>query len=337
MLYDEFIKQRTLVIPEPTKIVSDVESIRSAIENAANGDVIGISPGVYNVSEPKLIFRNKQNVILRSVSGNCEDVIFEGSGFHKKDGYRNTYCDELVTVTDGSRGITIHGITFRESTCHGVKIAGEGNVSDITVDGCKFINICERMIKGSRGDQGYRVGGMIITNNWFENTKIPVETDHMAEFTGDYIAGIDMMVLDDAIVSGNTFKNIKGAHGGARGAIFLWVQSKNLTAERNVIINCDRGICFGNPSGSGELHVDGGLIADNMIVETTNQSVELAWTNNIKVRGNLICKSDINGRGIEDTAVEKSKNILIEKNIVHASLNVPLAVLSGNRKNIWED
>ena len=32
----------------------------------------------------------------------------------------------------------------------------------------------------------------------------------------------------------------RGASGGGRGAIFIWVRTKRLTVERNLIVGCDR-------------------------------------------------------------------------------------------------
>ena len=285
--YSEFEKTGKVVIPEANIIADSVESIVAAAENAVSGDVIGIKAGKYDMSGTKVRIKQKDNVVLRSIDG---EVIFEGSGFHKKDGYHKTVIDNLLTITDNSKNIMVHGITFMNSNCHGIKVEGEANVGDIVIDSCNFKNICERMIKGSKGDKGYRVPRVVISNCTFEDSELPYDTDHTEEFAGDYIAGIDMMVLDGAIISGNTFRNIKGKYGGGRGAVFLWVESKNLTAENNVIENCDRGICFGNPHNvNGIAHVDGGVIKDNTIRNITSHAIELAWTNNIEIRDN---KSD---------------------------------------------
>jgi len=299
--YTEFKSTKTIAIPAPTVIVGSVGEIVRAVDTAASGDVIGIMPGTYDMPGTKVRVSEKDNITIRSVSGG---VIFEGSGFHKKDGYKNTTVDNLLTITDNSRNVLVHGIEFANSNCHGVKIEGEANVRDITISACSFKNINERMIKGSKGDKGYRVGRVLIANCTFENTELPYESDHTAEFTGDYIAGIDMMVLDDATIYGCKFKNIRGVHGGARGAIFLWVESKNVTAEYNKIENCDRGICFGNPHNvNGIAHVDGGLMKENTITGVRGQAIELAWTNDVTIEGNSLEK------GISDTGDVKSTNV----------------------------
>ena len=286
--HEQYSQNKAIAIPTPTITVSTENEIIDAVNNAKSGDVIGIKSGTYDMSGTKVVFAKKDNVTLRNIDG---EVIFEGSGFHKANGYKETPIDNLIKITDESKNILIHGITFVNSNCHGVKIEGEANVGDITIDSCHFKNINERMIKGSKGDKGYRVPRMVIAKCTFEDDIIPYESDHMAEFTGDYIAGIDMMVLDDAFIYANTFRNIHGLNGSARGAIFLWVESKNLVVSENTIENCDRGICFGNPHNTTEIHhVDNGIIAGNTIQNIGGQAIELAWVNNIIIAGNKMDK-----------------------------------------------
>ena len=303
------------------------DEIISAVANAADGDIIGVNNGEYDFAGThKIIFKDKRGVTLRSVSGCADDVIFKGGGFHKKDGYKQTQIDEPVSILSGNDGILIYGLTIRDSNCHGIKVAGEGNNANITIENCKFIDICERKIKGSAGsgDNNYPVRNIKIINNYFEDTQLPVESDHMDMFEGDYIAGIDMMVLDGAYIADNKFVNIKGLNGGGRGAIFIWVGSKNITAERNIIINCDRGICYGNPGntsvegGNLPYYVDGGIIRGNTIVNPASHAIELAHTNNISVSSNLIVGGR-EGRIISETSMseeKRSKGLEISGNII---------------------
>ena len=325
------------------KLCNTSDEIIEAAANAIEDDVIGINPGIYDfVGTHKVVFRDKRNVILRSVSGCTDDVVFRGGGFHKKDGYKKTVIDEPINIAAGNDGIIIYGITIRDSNCHGIKVQGEGNNANITIDSCKFIDICERKIKGSAGSQGYCIPNMTIINNYFEDTQIPVESDHMDTFEGDYIAGIDMMVLDGAVISDNKFFNIKGKNDGARGAIFIWVGSKNITAERNVIVNCDRGICYGNPGntsvdgGNIPYFVDGGVIRNNIISNPKSHGIELAHTNNIKVHNNIVFREsgyDENARGITETSMSEeksSKGLIINNNIVCGAINAKAADIKNN-------
>jgi len=329
-----------------TRLCATSDEIIEAVANATEGDIIGVNAGVYEFAGAhKVVFKDKRNVTLRSVSGCADDVTFKGGGFHKKDGYEQTPIDEPISILSGNDGITIHGITIRDSNCHGIKVAGEGNNANITIDGCKFADINERMIKGSAGsgENSYPVRGVTITNNHFEDTQIPVKSDHMDMFEGDYIAGIDMMVLNGAVIADNRFVNIRGLNGGARGAIFIWVGSKNVTAERNIIEGCDRGICYGNPGntsvdgGNLPYYVDGGVIRGNTVSNPAGIGIELAHTNNILVSGNtIVCEnaSERAIRAISETSIseeKRSKGLVITGNVIAGGeINAIGAEIHGN-------
>ena len=325
-------------ISSVTKTVSTAEDLRNAIINAQKGDVIGIMNGKYNVADLNLNIIYKHNIVLRSVSGNPDDVVLTGNGFHKTGGEI-----QLLQITKSSSNITIYGITFRDASVHGIKVAGEDNVGYITIDNCKFFNINERMIKGSqRGNP--RVPGMVITNCHFENDLncIPVESDKPG-WDCAYIGGIDMMVLDSAVISDNTFVNIRGANGAGRGAIFIWQGSVNIIAERNTIINCDRGICFGNSAApDGRLadnyyyHVNGGIIRNNMIVSNKAEAIELGWVKDVNVYNNTIYRTD-GGRGIRDSGAELSVNTVIENNILRSATLVNQQNATIGKHNLISD
>jgi len=101
------------------------------------------------------------------------------------------------------------------------------------------------------------------------------------------------MYLNHWTFADNVFKNIKGANGGGRGAIFVWNQSRNVLVERNLFLNCDRSIAFGNPSEptnyvQGTLHNYDGIIRNNAIVGGADKGIELVWLDNVKVYNNTV-------------------------------------------------
>ena len=133
--------------------------------------------------------------------------------------------------------------------------------------------------------------------------------------------------------------NIRGMNGGGRGAVFIWVGSKNVVAENNVIVNCDRGICYGNPGntsvdgGNLPYYVDGGVIRGNVITNPVSHGIEMAHTNNITVCENeVICKDEA-GRGISETSMSEEKRsvgLIISNNTVHGVIYAPSAEINGN-------
>jgi hypothetical protein len=147
-------------------------------------------------------------------------------------------------------------------------------------------------------------------------------------YGGDYIAAIDMMALEDWTFSDNFFRNVKGRNGGGRAAIFIWVRSRQIVVERNVIIDCDRGVAFGNPGQStanrdGEqlVYVADGMIRNNFIVGGTDCGIELWYAERIKVFNNSIWRPDRNwNRGIRIGTGTARTDIV--NNLVHGEIRL---------------
>ena len=157
----------------------------------------------------------------------------------------------------------------------------------------------------------------------FENTKLP-PADWL--FGGDYIGAIDMMALENWTFSDNAFRNINGRNGGGRAAIFIWVRSTRVVVERNLIVNCDRGIAFGNPGQStahaaGELpvHVSDGIIRNNFVADGADCGIELWHASGIKIFHNTIWRPERNWtRGIRIGAGTVDSEIA--NNLVHGEI-----------------
>jgi hypothetical protein len=158
---------------------------------------------------------------------------------------------------------------------------------------------------------------------------------NLEPFHGDYIGGIDMMWLKSWVMADNVFVNILGRRGGGRGAIFVWVNSENVVAERNLIVNCDRGICFGNPSGE-PFHMTGGIVRNNFIVAGRSQGIEICQANETAVLNNTIWSGQDgplavqfhkNGRGnrfinnLMTGPVEVPPGVIAERNLLSAHRN----------------
>jgi hypothetical protein len=135
-----------------------------------------------------------------------------------------------------------------------------------------------------------------------------------------------MMALEDWTFSDNVFRNIKGRNGGGRAAIFIWVRSRRVVVERNLIINCDRGVAFGNPgkstanvSGERLVYVSDGVIRNNFITGGPDCGIELWYAENVKVHNNSIWRPEQNfSRGIRVGAGTSATEIA--NNLVHGEI-----------------
>jgi hypothetical protein len=284
--------------------VSAVPALRQALENARPGDTILIADGSYLLERP-LLLNGKQHVTLQSASGDPSKVTLRGAGGWRgpTDDYRSIGNEDLLVI-QRSEDIIVAHLTFADVRHYGIKIGIDAdrnppNPSNIHVYNCRFRDIATRAVKGvAMADRKPVVGGSVRFCE-FENTNIPDASWAWAIYGGNYVSAIDMMYLKDWTFSDNIFRNYKGASGGARGAIFIWNQSRNITVERNVFIGCDRAIAYGNPSKPtnyepGTLHVYDGVIRNNFIVMGPSphagapKGLEIVWTDNVRVYHNTI-------------------------------------------------
>jgi len=217
-------------------------------------------------------------------------------------------------------------IVFADCRSYGVKVEAENAPRNIHIYNCRFRDIGVRAIKGSAGqDPNIRAVKGSIRYCSFENTRVP-PADWL--YGGDYISPIDMMALEDWTISDNCFRNIKGHNGGGRAAIFIWVRSRQIVVERNLIVDCDRGVAFGNPgqstaSTAGErlVYVSDGIIRNNFIVGGPDCGIELWHVERIKVFNNTIWRPERNwNRGIRvGTGTARTE---IVNNLAHGEIRL---------------
>ena len=307
--------------------VSSAEDLRQAVINAESHQTILIEDGVYRFDKSILI-ENKAHITICSASGDSSKVILIGDGwadFYKKERVENDPAD--LMVIRNSEDIFIADLTIKEVSHYGIKLDTEtravtSNLKNINIYRCHFLNIGTRAFKGTAAKDRKLLEGGSVSCCLFENNKIP---DTSWLYNGDYISAIDMMYLDRWEFRDNIFKNIRGANGGGRGAIFIWNQSRNIVVERNIFLGCDRSIAFGNPSEPtyyepGTLHNYDGIIRNNFIVSGNRQGkgIEVVWADNIK-----ICNNTIYGRDQDFAAIhyfQKISNIYIANNLVRGRI-----------------
>jgi hypothetical protein len=310
--------------------VKDSASLKRTLEGGLENVTIMIADGTYDISEPIYMQKGK-NVLIRGASGDPAKAVLKGKGF-----LVGNPGDDLLKIGK-VENVTIAYLTFTECRSYGIKVEAENFPKHVHIYNCHFKDIGIRMIKGSTSQEGKAIMGSIRYCR-FENTKIPPRE---WLFDGDYITAIDMMALDGWEISDNFFKDIKGRNGGARGAVFIWVRSKNVTVERNAIVNCDRGISFGNPSGSsnyvpGQEHIRDSIIRNNFIVPGPDAGIELWWADNVKVYNNTIWREDSTGPGLRGGMDEwRITHIDVANNLVRGA-----NMLTGDvmlRNNLFGD
>lgn len=299
--------------------VDSVPGLVAAVNAVKSDGTILLADGRYQLDAP-LVLRAGTNLMIRSASGDPTKVVLSGRGWDSRDP-----GDDILRIADCAH-ITVAGLTFTNCHSYGIKVEAEHAPRDIHITHCHFRNMGTRAIKGSASkDPSMRAVGGSVRYCLFENSRLPAK-DWL--FNGDYIAGIDMMALEDWVFSDNTFRNIKGRNGGGRAAIFVWVRSRNVIVERNLIVNCDRGVAFGNPGGStanrrGEAltYVEDGIIRNNFIAGGSDCGIELWHADKIRVLHNSIWRPEQNWRrGIR--VGSGTRRTEIADNLVHGDIRI---------------
>jgi hypothetical protein len=313
-----FPKAPSLPLPQGEVIhVATVDELFRAVEHIGPRGTILLEEGRYQV--PRVInLTGKKDIVIRSAAGDPTGVVLTGRGWDS-----GTEGDDILHIAD-CEGVTIADLTFADSRSYGVKVEAENAPKDVCIYNCRFRDIGVRAIKGSAGqDPDVRAVRGSVRYCRFENTKIP-PADWL--FEGDYIAAIDMMALEDWTFSDNIFRNIKGRNGGGRAAIFIWVRSRHVVVERNLILGCDRGVAFGNPGQStadspGEriAYVRDGVIRNNFIAGGPDCGIELWYAEHVKVYNNSIWRPEQNwSRGIRIGTGTSDADIV--NNLVHGEI-----------------
>jgi hypothetical protein len=318
-------------LPDPvnTVQVSTAQELASAINNAEAGQTILLEDGTYDVGDYEPLRMRSNSVSLRGMSGAPTLAVLRGRGFGS-----SSRGEEMITLE--ASDITIADLTISEVRGNGLKIQTGGN-DNLLVHNVHFIDICERSIKGPFVDYSYN--GTVRYCLFEQKTPITEAIPNL-QFDGDYIAGMDMMTIDGWHIHDNTFKNIRGMNGGARGAIFIWVSSRNVITERNTFIGCDRSIAYGNPFQNSDppynavFHVQNGIIRNNFIVRGSGIGMEICWSEGIKIYHNTMYSTDPTySRTV--FLYENFEGNEIKNNIIFGRFNINSGSSPDTSNNIW--
>ncbi len=225
--------------------VSTTQQLVDAIAAANSGgdNTIILQNGTYTLDN--MLWVAASNVTVRSASGNRADVIIEGRGM--------TGTVTHIFNVAGSH-FTVRDVTLRLVSQHAVQL--QIDVDSALIQNVHFIDTGEQMFKAA-----YDPTNMSLSsdNGIVENCFFEYSAGIGPQW---YIGGIDVHNGKNWIVRNNAFSGIRSPSGDiAEHAIHFWSSSENTLVERNIIINCDRGIGF----GMGDRGHIGGIIRNNMI------------------------------------------------------------------------
>lgn len=257
-----------------------------AIEQASGGETILVEAGLYLM--PRYVSIRADNVTLRGKTGDPRDVVIDGS---------KSRHGELIGIT-ACKGVTIADLTIQNIRWNGFKINSETNVQNLTIYNCIIHNIWQRGVKGvkvpRKDREKIRPRDFRISFCLFYNDRPKRFSDDPADrphnFDGNYIGGIDTMFADGWVISDNVFVNLQGRTQQGRGAVFIWHDSRDCIVERNIIIDCDAGVCLGNPHRPEDVrdHCTGCIVRNNFITRAPQAGIVTVYTKDCQILNNSI-------------------------------------------------
>ncbi len=286
---------------ETVVTVSTMTELQSALSAASGPTTIYLNNGTYTVNTSTFVNVSKNNITIRSTSGNRDDVIIQGGGMAGIGTVHGFYID--------ADNVTIADVTVKNVQKHGFFV-NPGS------DDCLFHNVrgvdCgEQIFKASGGATSAAKNNGIIECSLFEYTTTLDDGDD-----GWYTNGIDLLYCHNWIIRDNTIRNIKHnpslTTNLAGPAILIWKESTNTIIERNKIIDCDFGISFGNAGEGGVSHT-GGIIRNNFIkgYSSSDFGIGLVYAPNAKVINNTVYSPGGWGYSIEARFSQTSNCIIM--------------------------
>ena len=232
-------------LPKPTGQVirvANVEELYRAAGEVKPGGTILLADGHYMM--PRYFELHTDNVTMRGASGNRDKVILDGA---------RSRHGELVGIS-GCQGVTIADLTIQNIKYNGFKVNSDRYATRVTLYNCVMHNIWQRGIKGPAVPEKDRdrlcPTDCRVQYCLFYNDRAKQYSDDPADtpnnFGGNYVGGMDIMYARRWTISDNVFVGIQGRTREARGAVFLWHDTRDCVIERNVILDFDSGICLGN-------------------------------------------------------------------------------------------
>jgi len=315
-------------LPKPTGEVLRVKNageLMRACQTVKAGGTILIADGHYIL--PREVRITKDNVTVRSESGDRTKVILDG----KRPGAR--WPLGKICAVSYCSGVTFADFTIANCQHNGFKINSNHNVHRVTIYNCVIHNVWQRGVKGVRAPmkdgKTQHVLDCRVQYCLFYNDRPKKWEDESYEFSnrrygGNYIGGMDIMGAKGWIVSDNVFVGIKGRTGGARGSIFMWNDSTDCVIERNIFIDCDRGVCMGNGHRAKDadgkpilpIHCTRFLVRNNFISgDAIEVGILCEFTQDCKVLNNTV-HNPKNKSGRLIRIVQDNDGLLVANNIV---------------------
>lgn len=231
--------------------VSTGTELKNAVSNSAGNETICLENGTYAVGN---MFIWVPNLTIRGKSGDREAVVID-----------NNYQSSQSIFSVRADHVTIGDLTLKRSWYHPVHVSGGGHF--VLLHNLHIIDGREQFIKvnnngNQRNDNGTLSCSMLELT---DSGRTYIEDNPTSSSLQCYTGGIDALTTANWVVRDNIFKNIYCRNGHLpTHMVLFWKNASNPVVERNLIVNCARGIGFGLGTSQGH---SGGIIRNNMVYD----------------------------------------------------------------------
>ncbi|QDV39721.1 right-handed parallel beta-helix repeat-containing protein [Tautonia plasticadhaerens] len=231
--------------------VGTAEELIAAVGRARPNTTIFLRDGVYQIN--RWFEVAVPDIVIRGRSGDRNKVVLRGPGVDEHQvGTILSVGAPRVTIADLSVGLVAH---------HGVQVRGELGADDVELHNLRVVETGQQLVKGSMGEDGRGPHRGLLSCSTLEYV------DHAPS---SYTNGVDVLGGRGWVVRDCVFRRIRGpeAEGHRAGpAVLFWHGSRDTIVERNLVLDCYRGIAFGLEPRAGDPGADhlGGVIRRNAI------------------------------------------------------------------------
>ena len=231
--------------------VRDMGELRRALAGVRPSTTIILEDGAYPLDGNQLDVAVPQ-IVLRGRSSNPSRVVIRGRGFD----------DAFSAISISAPEVAIANLAITGVGHHGVQVRGEKGASGAKIHNVHIIDVGQQLIKGSASaDSPPCRDGLVSCSTLEYSDSAP----------SDYTNGIDVLNGWNWTVRNNILRRIRGPQSQnhrAGPAILFWRGSRDTLVERNLVIDCHRGIALGlSPPKSPTEALDhsGGTVRRNAV------------------------------------------------------------------------
>jgi hypothetical protein len=237
-------------------LVRNVGELKAATKRARPGSTILLADGVYQLDE--VIGLTARGMVLRSRSGDRRKVILRGEGMAE----RKIGVGLSITAPD----VVVADLTVGYVRLHAIQVHGETGARRAVIHNVVVLDAGQQLLKASvnlvgevPSEQGESSDdGLVACSTFAYSDSAP----------SGYTNGIDILGARRWTIRDNYLLRIRGPNGRVCGpAIMFYKCCEDPVVERNVIVDCSRGIGLGlvDEGQSGRTDNKGGVVRNNIL------------------------------------------------------------------------